>query len=98
MSLSPNSVDIIIFVILFVFAFLAFLKGFIKDFFATINLIVATITSYILGPIISKFFISRGSTSQTLIDLGISFGIFIVMLIIGAIVNSKISTPLKNMD
>ena len=95
MNLSPTSVDIVVFVILFIFAILAFLKGFIKDFFSTLNLILATIASYILGPIVSKFFVSGSGASQIMIDLGIRFGVFIAFLIIGAIVSSKISKPLS---
>ncbi|MES2676980.1 MAG: CvpA family protein [Pseudomonadota bacterium] len=94
MALTPNSVDSAIILILFVFAILAFLKGFIKDFFSTVNLILATIASYFIAPMISKFFIHSDSP-QMVLDLGIRFAVFVAVLIICSIISSKISTPLS---
>ena len=94
MSLTPSFVDGTIFFILLIFAVLAFLKGFIKDFFSTINLLLATIASYVFPPIISKLFI-KGDSSSILTDVGISFAVFVICLIIGSIIISRISTPLS---
>ncbi|MCE3254589.1 MAG: colicin production protein [Rickettsiaceae bacterium] len=93
MSLTPNHVDAILFLTLFIFAFLAFLKGFIRDFFSMLNLILATLASCFITPLISKLF--GGESSRILVDLSISFIVFVVVLIVCSIISSKISDPLS---
>lgn len=93
--MTPNSVDGILFFILFVFAFLAFLKGFVKEFFSTLNLIIATVLSYVASPYVAKLFVNV-SAPQMLIDLGTQFIVFVVVLIICSILSAKISHPLSD--
>ncbi|MFT5703339.1 MAG: putative membrane protein required for colicin V production [Rickettsiales bacterium] len=90
---TATTFDITIFVILFIFAILAFLKGFIKDFFATTNLVLATILSSFLAPIIINLL--PGNYAQILVDLGVRFATFVILLIVFSIISSKISTPLS---
>ena len=94
MTLTPNTIDGILFLILFIFAFLAFLKGFVKEFFSTLNLIISTVSSYIISPSLSKlFFIDN--IPQILVDLIARFIIFVSVIIILSIIFSKISAPLN---
>lgn len=86
--------DFALLAIMLIFAILAFLKGFVRDFFSTLNLILAAVTSYFLGPIITKLFIKAGSP-QIAIELGVRFVLFVIILILLAIIGSKISQPLK---
>ncbi len=93
MNLDPNTVDGVLLLILLTVAFLALLKGFVKEFFSISNLIIATIISYKFAPLIADF-IHYDKVPAVIIGLVVRFVIFVLMLIIGFIVFSKISKPL----
>lgn len=92
---SANYLDIALIVILALFALLSFLRGFIKDFFSTLNLILASIISYFLNPIIVKFIVKNSTISPIIIDVASGFIIFIALITILSIITSRVSKPLS---
>jgi membrane protein required for colicin V production len=86
--------DGVIFFIIFAFAFLAFLKGFIKDLFSTFNLILATVASYALSPMLCDL-LPDTKYPQMLVDLGVRVAVFVSILILSSVITSKISKPLN---